>query len=102
MSECLEKPYMSQSMKKIQPKKDLSRLLMYRDFKKSRKNSRKLLFQKKYYSCEDYTTDDIIFTKSNPSEWVFPQKDQNEDSVKAFIMNKMWNYYYRYLKKWFI
>lgn len=92
MNELPEKPYVSKSTKKIQPKKDLSRIIMYRDFKKSRKNSRNSMFTKKYHIPEDYTTDDVVFTKSDPSEWVFPEhvmSTKGEFSWITFIIQKL-------------
>lgn len=67
-----EKQYMSQSKKKIKPKKDLTRMLMFRDFKKNRNRVKNSQFCDKYFNDEEYTSDNVMFQKKNgiDSEWI--------------------------------
>ena len=89
-----EKQYMSQSKKKIKPKKDLTKMLMFKDFKKNRNRLKNSQFCDKYFKDEEYTVDNIIFKKEDEfdSEWIIISgKNHEEENYFHKMFNKFLN-----------
>ena len=93
MTPISEKQYVSNSRKKIRPKKDMSSILMFRDFKKSRNIHRNDMFKQKYY-CENEeidTTDDLT-TKVNFDEWIVLPQTVPHDHIKPTLFGALLKY----------
>ena len=95
MSTIIEKQYISNSKKKIKQKKDMSAILMFRDFKKSRNIHRNDLYKNKYYSDneETDTNEDIITNKVNIDEWIVLPKTVPHDHIKPTLLMSFLKYF---------
>ena len=91
--EALEKRYVSQNKKK-KIKKDLTKLRMFRDFKKQRYSYRNAMYKQKYAPStiiSENINENIIFPSQlqvNYEEWiVLPSKLKCENSIGQYILS---------------
>lgn len=97
MDTIMEKPYVSYSNKKIKAKKDLSTLLMFRDYQKSRHLQRNTMYKKKYYieNDDDEANDDVFVNDVNYDEWIVLPKTVPCDRKPTLFM-----YFFNYIKSY--
>ena len=93
MNTMTEKQYISSSRKKLRHKKDMSAILMFRDFKKSRNIHRNDMYKSKYYlKNEIETNEDITTNKVNFDEWIVLPKTVPHDNVKPKLFMSILRY----------
>lgn len=90
-----EKQYISNSKKKLRHKKDMSAILMFRDFKKSRNVHRNEMYKNKYYPADEEidTNDHFTTEKVDFDEWIVLPKTVPHDHVKTTLFMSFWKYF---------